>query len=155
MCLWIKNGHNPTPQVAFNKCYEPCVYGTLGRPFLSKTEQGLTEIMNGEITTGNQSLDDINLWTSKRVSSEKYKHATTKPVELHYRAIKRCTRPNDIVLDSFGGSGSTLGACHNLNRRCYLVELEPIFCDLIIRRYEILTGDKAVIIQDHEKDIKE
>lgn len=152
VCLWIKNGHNPTPQVAFNKCYEPCVYGTLGRPFLSKTEQGLTEIMNGEITTGNQSLDDINLWTSKRVSSDRYKHATTKPVELHYRAIKRCTRPNDIVLDSFGGSGSTLAACHNLNRRCYSVEKEPVFCDLIIKRYEMLTNDKAVIVKDYEKD---
>ena len=152
VCLWIKNGHNPTPQVAFNKCYEPCIYGTIGSPYLSKTEQGLTEIMNEEIGTGNKSLDDINLWTSKRLAGEEYKHATSKPIDLHHRAIKRCTKPNDIILDSFGGSGSTLIACELLNRRCYLVELEPVFCDLIINRYEKLTGNKALIIKNHEEE---
>lgn len=89
VCLWIKNAHNPTPQIAFNKCYEPCVYGTIGSPYLSKNEQGLTEIMNQEIGTRNDSLDDINIWTNKRLSSEDYKHATSKPAELHYKAIKK------------------------------------------------------------------
>lgn len=152
VCLWIKNAHNPTPQTAFNKCYEPCIYGTIGSPYLSKTEQGLTEIMNPEIGTGNQSLDDINIWTNKRLSSEDYRHATSKPAELHHKAIKRCTKPNDIILDSFGGSGSTLIACEQLKRKAYLVELEPIFCDLIIRRYEKLTAKKAVIIKSNEKE---
>ncbi len=147
VCLWVKNGHNPTPLVAFNKCYEPCIYGTKGSPYLSKKEQGLTEIMNKEITTGNDSIDEVNIWTAKRVSAKDYKHATTKPVELHEKAIRRCTLPGDIILDSFLGSGSTLIAAEQLKRVVYGVEMEPVFCDLIMSRYEKLTGSKAEIIR--------
>ena len=151
VCLWVKNGHNPTPMVAFNKCYEPCIYGTRGSPYLSKKEQGLTEIMNKEVTTGNDSLDELNsIWTMKRLNSKEYSHATTKPVELHEKAIRRCTLPDDIILDSFLGSGSTLIAAEQLKRVVYGVELEPKFCDLIIKRYEKLTDTKAIIIS-HEK----
>ncbi len=146
VCLWIKNGHNPTPGVAFNKCYEPCVYGTLGSPYLAKKVSDLTEVMNKEIGTGNQLIEDINIWTAKRVSTKELEHATMKPPELHENAIKRCTKPGDIILDSFGGSGSTLIAAEKLKRRAYLVELEPVFCDLIIRRFEKSTGQKAKII---------
>lgn len=146
VCLWIKNGHNPTPLVAFNKCYEPCIYGTKGSPYLSKKEQGLTEVLNKEITTGNDSIDEVNIWTAKRVKSKDYHHATTKPVELHEKAIRRCTLPGDIILDSFLGSGSTLIAAEQLQRVVFGVEMEPIFCDLIINRYEKLTGNKAQII---------
>ncbi len=151
VCLWVKNGHNPTPQIAFNKCYEPCIYGTIGSPYLSKKEQGLTEVMNKDISTGNESLDDINLWTAKRLSSKDYSHATSKPTELHEKAIRRCTRPGDIILDSFGGSGSTLIAGEQLKRKVYMVELEPIFCDLIIRRYEKLTGSKVIVVSEYEE----
>lgn len=151
VCLWVKNGHNPTPLVAFNKCYEPCIYGTKGSPYLSKKEQGLTEIMNKEITTGNDSIDEVNIWTAKRVSAKDYKHATTKPVELHEKAIRRCTTPGDIILDSFLGSGSTLIAAEQLKRIVYGVEMEPVFCDLIMSRYEKLTGIKAEIIR-YEKE---
>ena len=150
VCLWIKNGHNPTPKVAFNKCYEPCIYGSKGTPYLSKKEQGLTEVMNKEITTGNDSIDELNIWTAKRLGSQEYSHATSKPVSLHEKAIRRCTLPNDIILDSFLGSGSTLIAAEQLKRVVYGVELEPVFCDLIIKRYEKLTGIKAIIIS-HEK----
>lgn len=151
VCLWVKNGHNPTPQVAFNKCYEPCIYGTIGSPYLSKKEQGLTEIMNKDVSTGNESLDDINIWTAKRLSSKEYHHATTKPTELHEKAIRRCTNVGDIILDSFGGSGSTLIAGEQLKRKVYVVELEPIFCDLIIKRFEKLTGIKAQIIRNEKE----
>jgi len=152
VCLWVKNGHNPTPQVAFNKCYEPCIYGTIGSPYLSKKEQGLTEIMNKDVGTGNDSLDDVNIWTAKRVSSKEYNHATTKPTELHEKAIRRCTNVGDIILDSFGGSGSTLIAGEQLKRKVYMVELEPIFCDLIIKRYERLTGSKVIVVREDEKE---
>jgi len=154
VCLWIKNGFNPTPQVAFNKCYEPCIYGTIGSPYLSKKEQGLTEVMNSDISNGNDSLDEINVWTAKKVRLKDYSHATTKPVELHEKAIRRCTKPGDIILDSFGGSGSTLIAAEQLKRKVYMVELEPIFCDLIIKRYEKLTGKKAELIESYEKPIR-
>lgn len=151
VCLWIKNGHNPTPQVAFNKCYEPCIYGTTGSPYLYKKESALTEVLNDEVGNGNESLQNINIWTEKRLSKNEYQHATSKPPELHFKAIRRCTKPGDIILDSFGGSGSTMIACEKLNRKAYMVELEPLYCDLIIRRYEKMTGKKAVIVNDNEK----
>lgn len=151
VCLWVKNGHNPTPHVAFNKCYEPCIYGTIGSPYLSKKEQSLTEILNPEITTGNDSIDQLNnIWTEKRLGSSEYTHATSKPPELHKKAILRCTLPGEIIFDGFMGSGSTLIAAEQLMRIAYGVELEPVFCDLIMRRYEKFTGNKAVIVGHEE-----
>ena len=147
VCLWVKNGQNPTPAVAFNKCYEPCVYGTLGSPKITKGVDDLNEVMNKEVGTGNRLIDDItdlmNIWLVKRLGGNQYEHATSKPPTLHEKAIRRCTRPGDIILDSFLGSGSTLIAAEQLRRRCFGIELEPVFCDLIIRRYERLTKTKA------------
>lgn len=151
VCMWVKNGQNPTPTVAFNKCYEPCVYGAMGSPFLHSSSQNLNEILNSETTTGNKLIEEVqNIWTEKRLSSKDYEHATSKPPRLHEKAIRRCTRPNDIILDSFSGSGSTLISAHHLGRRVYGVELEPAFCDLIMRRFEKLTGIKSKIITNHE-----
>lgn len=147
VCLWIKNGQNPTPHIAFSKCFEPCVYGTIGKPYLSSSRQDLNEVMNSELGNGNELVEDItNVWAEKRLSSKEYTHATSKPAKLHEKAIRRCTKPNDIILDSFAGSGSTLIAGEQLKRRVFCVELEPIFCDLIISRFEKLTGIKARII---------
>lgn len=147
VCLWVKNNFNMTPQVAFNKAYEPCVYGTRGKPYLAPRIQNLNELMNKEIGNGNRVADDImdlfNIWLAKRLPGQEYEHPTQKPPTLHEKALRRCTKPGDTVLDLFGGSGSTLIACEQLKRRAFLVEIEPIFCDLIIRRYEKLTGQKA------------
>ena len=150
VCLWLKNNQNPVPSVAFNKVYEPVVYGVRGKPFLADINN-LNEVLNKELSTGNNLLDEINdIWMAKRLSAKDYEHATSKPPQLHEKAIKRCTKPNDIILDSFLGSGSTLIAGEALGRRVYGCELEPQFCDLIVRRYEKLTGRKAV----YEKDKK-
>ena len=148
--LWIKNGINPTPQVAFSKLYEPCVYGTRGKPFLSSKHTKLAEILNTGIGIGNATIDDIldmiDIWLAKRISGDEYEHPTQKPITLHERPLKRCTKVGDNVLDLFGGSGSTLLACEQLKRKAFLVELSPIFCQLIINRYEKFTGNKAVQI---------
>ena len=145
VCLWVKNAHNPTPGVAFNKCYEPCTYGIRGMPFLAKKYDG-TEILNQEIGNGNNTFND--LWTVKRLKQEEYAHATSKPPTLHHSAITRCTKPGDIILDSFSGSGSTLIAGETLGRRVYGIELEPVFCELIIKRWESLTGKKVKITHE-------
>lgn len=155
VCLWLKNSQNPVPKVFCNKAYEPAVYGTRGRPYLAESLQNLNEVMNQEFTTGNDlvtQVDDfLEIWTAKRLSAKEYQHATSKPITLHEKAIKRCTRPNDIILDSFLGSGSTLLAGEQLGRRVYGCELEPRFCDLIANRYEALTGIKP-IIEHYEKE---
>lgn len=155
VCLWLKNNQNPVPGVAFNKVYEPVVYGTRGKPHLAESVTNLNEVMNKELSTGNNLLaevdDFIDIWTAKRLAAKDYKHATSKPPCLHEKAIKRCTKMNDIILDSFLGSGSTLIAGHTLGRRVYGCELEPAFCDLIIKRYEKLTGLKAKV-ESHEEN---
>lgn len=150
VCLWVKNGQNPTPGVAFSKCYEPCTYGVRGRPFISTKIQNLNEVLNKELTTGNnllsEALDHLDLWAVKRLPGKEMEHATSKPPQLHAKAMRRCTKPGDIILDSFCGSGSTLICGEQLKRRVYTVDLEPVFCDLTIRRYEKLTGKKAKVI---------
>jgi DNA modification methylase len=152
VCLWVKNSQNPTPGIAFNKCYEPCTYGVRGKPWIAKNIQNLNEVMNKELTTGNnllsEALDHLDLWMVKRLSGKDYEHATSKPPLLHQKAIRRCTKPGDIILDSFNGSSSTMVAAEQLKRRVFALEQEPVFCDLAILRMKKL-GIKAKII--HEK----
>lgn len=70
-------------------------------------------------------------------------HPTMKPIELIANAVLDGTKEGDAVLDVFGGSGSTLIACEQLNRRCFMSEIDPHYCDVIIQRWENLTGQKA------------
>jgi DNA modification methylase len=147
VCLWIKNNFNMTPQVAFNKAYEPCVYATTGKPFLGDSKN-LNEILNKDIAPGNRTADDIidlfDIWLAKREPAQDYQHPTQKPTTLHEKPLKRCTKINDVVLDPTAGSGSTLLACEQMNRVAMLCEIEPIFCQVIIDRWEAFTGQKAV-----------
>lgn len=76
-----------------------------------------------------------------------------KPIALYEKAIRRCTKAGDIILDSFNGSGSNLMAAQKLGRRVFAVEIEPIFFDLTIKRFEAETGLKAKVIR-HEKALQ-
>jgi len=149
-CLWIKNNLNVTLQVAFSKCYEPCVYGIRGKPYLAENIRNLTEILNKEIGSGNRCIDDLldllDIWLVKRLHNSQYEHPTEKPPTLHEKPLRRCTKPGNVILDLFGGSGSTLIACEQMKRKSFLCETEPVFCDLIIRRFEALTGLKASLL---------
>lgn len=71
-------------------------------------------------------------------------HPTVKPVAMIVEAIKDCSRRGDIVLDTFGGSGSTLIAAETCGRAARLMEIDPLYCDTILRRYEALTGETPV-----------
>jgi DNA modification methylase len=85
--------------------------------------------------------NESDLW--KISKDTKYKHPTQKPVELSSRAIKNSSKPQNTILDIFGGSGSTLIACEKLNRKARIMELDPKYCDVIIKRWENFTGKKA------------
>ena len=74
-------------------------------------------------------------------------HPTMKPVGLIAYLINNSTKENDLVLDIFGGSGTTLIACEQMNRKCLMMELDPHYCDVIINRWETLTGDKATLLE--------
>ena len=73
-------------------------------------------------------------------------HPTMKPVELIAYLIKNSSKRNEVVLDLFGGSGSTLIACEQLERKCYIMEFDPKYCDVIIDRWEKFTNQKAELI---------
>jgi DNA modification methylase len=70
-------------------------------------------------------------------------HLTEKPVELAARAIEYSSKPGENVLDLFGGSGSTLIAAEQTGRKAFLMEIDPLYCDVIVQRYENFTGKKA------------
>lgn len=148
LCIWIKDNQSPTPTAAFNKVTEFVAYGTVGRPYLNDKVANLNEILNKETTTGNQLTEDIldllNIWLVKRIAGNDYQHPTQKPPTLHEKAMRRCTRPGDAVLDLTAGSGSILSACEQLGRTAYCCEMEPVFCQVIVNRYEKLTGTKAI-----------
>lgn len=88
----------------------------------------------------------FSVWKQKKDNPNEYVHPTQKPVALSARAIRSSTDFDGVVLDLFGGSGSTLIACEQLNRKCYMVELSEAYCDVIIKRWEQFTGKKAVKI---------
>lgn len=71
-------------------------------------------------------------------------HPTQKPIRMQTEILKNFTKENDNILDGFGGSGSTLMACEQTNRNCYMMEFEPSYVDVIINRWEMFTGKKAI-----------
>ena len=107
--------------------YEPCVYAC---------RKGYSLNWNGGTT-------ENTVWDIEKDRDNKL-HPTQKPIELPTRAIRNSSKNGDIVVDFFGGSGSTLIACEQLNRKCYMAELDPHYCDVIISRYENFTGEAAV-----------
>ena len=87
--------------------------------------------------------NEQDLWHVKKVTPQKMIHLTEKPVELAVRAIRNSSLQGENVLDLFGGSGSTLIACEQTGRKAFLMELDPLYCDVIVQRYEQFTGKKA------------
>lgn len=78
-------------------------------------------------------------------------HPNQKPVELHMKILEDFSKPDDVVLDCFGGSGTTLIACEMTGRKCLMMEISPEYCDVIRRRYEKLTEGKLPLEVVHER----
>lgn len=89
-----------------------------------------------------------SVWDIGKDGAGGYKHPTQKPVKLPAFAIEHTTDKNAYVLDVFGGSGSTLIACEQTDRKCFMCELDPHYCDVIIQRWENLTGQKAALLNE-------
>ena len=152
--IWLKNNSSPCPKVAFNKAIEVCCYGTVGSPYLSDSLKNLNEILNKELTTGNELFDEVtNILAVKRLPSNQYEHPTSKPPSLHEKPIKRCSKVGDIIFDSYSGSASTMICAEQLKRKVYSIEISEIFCDLAIQRWKKLTGKKVKVIRNfYEKN---
>lgn len=88
---------------------------------------------------------------SEEFDKKRY-HPTQKPIKLVAWFLKRYSKKNDIIVDPYGGSGSTLIACEQLNRKCFMCEIDEHYCDIIIQRWENLTGQEAVLLEQNEKE---
>ncbi len=147
VCMWIKNNFPLTPQIAFSKAYDPCIYGTTGLPYLNNNYKTLNEVLNKEVSAGNQVNDDImdifDVWTTTRNFLLDKQAGSHKPVSLHEKAIRRCSEVGSVILDLFGGTGSMLIACQELKRKAYTMDKDPIACQVIINRWESYAGQKA------------
>lgn len=84
-----------------------------------------------------------DLWSIKKVNPLNMVHLTEKPAELAARAIEYSSKPGENIRDLFGGSGSTLIAAEQTGRRAFVMELDPLYTDVIIQRFESFTGQKA------------
>lgn len=151
--VWVKN--QPVLGGArYQNMYEPCIFATKGGGYAvwngGRRERSALEhidLMNEEeLRTALRQLLDQEAADVLREPKPRRSdlHPTMKPVRLLARLIRNSTNEGDIVFDPFGGSGSTLIACEQLGRRCRMVELDPAYCDVIVRRWETFTGRKAV-----------
>ncbi len=130
--------------------------GTGGKIYIIDKPPKNKKIRNIRLETGGTvSLStDAKNTTAWSVQKESHiDHPTQKPVELGIRAIENSTKPGDLVLDLFGGSGATLIAAEKTGRRCFMSELDPKYCDLIIKRYTQYTGDTSVKVERDGKEI--
>lgn len=131
--IWKKNGFTMKPNGYHNQ-YEIIFHGY-------KSGGGSLEKWYGARTE--EAASDV--WQISRDSSSDYEHPTQKPVALPARAIGNSCPPSGLVFEPFGGSGSTFLAAEQLKRRCFGLEISPAYCDVIVSRWEKLTGRKAVL----------
>jgi DNA modification methylase len=114
--------------------------------WINKTEPCLVFVKGKPKPTGEKYIDDCFVYVHDKESHEDSNvgHPTPKPVKMVVENIVACAKKDDIVLDLFLGSGSTLIACEQTNRICYGMEIDPHYCDVIIARWEKFTGETAV-----------
>lgn len=152
--IWDKGmvlGHSD-----YHWAYEPCLYGCHNdhnstwygdraqKTFLAMNR---TDIRSMDKKTMEEMLlklhDGRACWRINRDNVCEYVHPTQKPLALAATAMRNSSKRGDIVLDLFGGSGSTMMAAEQMGRKCYTMEFDPHYCDVIIARWEKLTGKKA------------
>ena len=124
--IWAKNTFT-LGRADYQRQYEPILYGW---------KDGADHYWCG-------ARDQGDVWQIKKPQKNDL-HPTMKPVELVERAIRNSSKTRDLVLDPFGGSGSTLIACEKSGRRARLIELDPKYCDVIVSRWQEFTGKQAM-----------
>lgn len=126
MIIWSKNSLTLS-RTDYQSQHEPCLYGWM---------KGGSHSFYGD-------RKQVSVW---RFDKERVEgHTTPKPVELIVRALENSSKGGDLVTDFFGGSGSTLIACEKTNRDCRMMELDPKYIDVIIKRWQDYTGEKATL----------
>jgi len=124
--IWVKE-HPVLTRKDFMGNHEWCFYGW---------REGAAHVYLGPANA-------VDVWSIKKINPQSMVHLTEKPVELAARAMRYSSRSGENVLDLFGGSGSTLMAAEQTGRHAYLIELDPLYCDVIVQRWEKFTERKA------------
>lgn len=127
--IWVKE-HPVLTRKDFMGNHEWCFYSW---------KEGAAHYFNPEIHNA------TDVWSIKKVNPQSMIHLTEKPVELAVRAMTYSSQPGENVLDLFGGSGSTLIGAERTGRRAYLMELDPLYCDVICDRYQRYSGKTAIL----------
>lgn len=135
----------------YQNMYEPCLFGCKGKSikqwYGGRKNTSVIEMIDlmgeDELRETIKELTDFTDIIREKKQTVNDLHPTMKPVRLLAKFIENSTQTGDAVLDVFGGSGSTLIACEQLNRKCYMIEYEPKYVDVIIERWENFTGQKA------------
>ena len=157
--VWVKNGL-VLGHADYQWKHEPCLYGwKTGAHYFTDDRKQTTVIEDGVPNFSKMKKDEMRelleeIYSDKvstTILNEKKPtlndlHPTMKPVKLIARLVRNSSKPGRNVLDTFGGSGSTLMACEQTNRRCFMIELDPHYCDVIIERWESFTGRKAELL---------
>lgn len=158
--VWVKNTLVLGRQ-DYQWIHEPCLYGWKGgaghyfRDIRSETtvfddEKPIDELSNKElkelVRNYRQAMPTSIIRENKPSKSEE--HPTMKPVKLIARLVANSSRERERVLDIFGGSGTTMIACEQLGRSCYMMELDPHYADVIIERWQNFTGQTAKLIKE-------
>lgn len=158
--IWVKNNFNLGRQ-DYQWKHESCLYGWKeGAAHYFINDRTQSTIIEDKIDLNKLKKEEM-LELLKELLSDKIPttvihedkplididHPTMKPIKLISRLVANSSRKQDKVLDTFGGSGSTLIACEQLQRQCYMMELDPKYCDVIVKRWEALTGKKAVLLK--------
>lgn len=159
--IWVKNSFNFGRQ-DYKWQHEPCLYGWkngAGHYFVE-------EYNHPTVIEDKVDLDKLSKADMKKLLEEIYSdnikktvihedrplkndlHPTMKPLKMCAEMIRNSTKENEVVLDLFGGSGSTLMVCEQIHRKCFMMEYDPIYADVIIERWENFTGEKAEKIRE-------
>lgn len=146
----IAAGYEIRCEIVWNK--NQAQYGALSAQYKQKHEPCYYAHKKGKAPRWYGPTNEITVWDVDRSSRNEY-HPTQKPVALAVRAFRNSTAPGDVVLDLFLGSGSTLIAAEQLGRRCFGLEIEPKYVDVIVARWEAFTGRKAELASyENEQD---
>ncbi len=133
--IWVKE-HPVLSRKCFMGNHEWCFFGW---------REGAAHYFNPEIHNA------ADVWSIKKINPQSMVHLTEKPAELAVRAMTYSSRAGENVLDLFGGSGSTLIGAEQTGRNAFLMELDELYCDVIVKRWEEFTGKKAKRIALNEK----
>lgn len=152
--IWVKN-QNTIGRQDYQWKHEPCLYGWKNGDahyFVKNRKQ--STVIDDDINLELMSAEELRKFIAELIEPttiiregkplKNGEHPTMKPIPLIKKQVKNSTKKGGNVLDIFGGSGTTLIACEELDRVCYMCELDAKYCDVIIKRWENLTGEKAV-----------